>query len=324
MAYSKMQIFRAILESDLPEKAEAASHLAAYFPRSLRERFAAHLGGHPLAREISATMITNALVDQGGSALAVRLAQQSGAALVQVVTAYLFFDRLLEAAALRRQIHAFDNRLPAARQYRLLLRIEELLSTFCLWSLERGRGVDLEATALAAMREQFGVFAKSLGAVLAAEEWQSCQQEAQELEGEGLPPDLARQMAHLPYLVDFLPVAALAEEVDADLSSVARSYHELRDYLGLRDILSELEQVPVRDRWDRLALQMLKGGFASALFRLSGAMLRESGGNLEAFVAARRQKVQAYRAFREGLRGNAPANYHPFAVLLKALEGLLP
>jgi len=323
MAYSKMQIYRAILESELPGQPGVRGYLAAYFPRSLRERFAAHLEGHPLAREIAATMITNALVDQGGSTFSVRLAQQTGAPLAQVVAAYLFFDQVLEADALRRQIHALDNRVTAATQHLLLRRIEELLATFCLWALERGRGGETGAAALMTMREQVDTFTRSLGGVLAPEEWQACQAQTQDLEREGLPPELARQLAVLPYLVDFLPVAALADESGVDLYSAARSYHELRDHLGVREVLLELEQVQVRDRWDRLALQMLRGGYASVLFRLAAVLLRDAGGNLEAFVAGRRQKVHSYRGLRESLRGAAPANYHPYSVLLKALEGLL-
>jgi glutamate dehydrogenase len=67
MAYSKMQIYQALLDSELPDRDWILEHLQAYFPSAIRTRFAGNLPGHPLAREITATMITNALVDQAGS-----------------------------------------------------------------------------------------------------------------------------------------------------------------------------------------------------------------------------------------------------------------
>jgi glutamate dehydrogenase len=95
----------------------------------------------------------------------------------------------------------------------------------------------------------------------------------------------------------------------------------VREYLGLKDLLHRMEGVQVRDRWDRLALQSLKGEFASAAFNLAHGALQESEGNLESFFAGRRQKLRFYRNLRDAL-GGVPANFHPFAVLLRALAAL--
>jgi glutamate dehydrogenase len=89
----------------------------------------------------------------------------------------------------------------------------------------------------------------------------------------------------------------------------------------LKDLLRRMEAVQVRDRWDRLALQSLKGEFASAAFNLAHGALQESKGNMESFFAARRHKLRFYRNMRDAL-GGVPANFHPFTVLLRALVAL--
>jgi glutamate dehydrogenase len=162
-----------------------------------------------------------------------------------------------------------------------------------------------------------------MGGVLAEAEWQACQAFARELEAAGLPPEIARKLSVLPLLEDFLPVVTLVEETGSDLYSVARTFHELRDHLGIGGILGRLEEVPARDRWDRLTRQMLKGNLASVLLRLTRALLLESAGNLEAFSAAKRQKMQVYRGHAQRMRGIAPLNFHPFVLLVGALESLL-
>ncbi len=162
-----------------------------------------------------------------------------------------------------------------------------------------------------------------MGGVLAEAEWHACQEFARELEEVGLPQAVAEKLSVLPRLEDFLPVVTLVAETGSDLYSVARVFHELREYLGIGKIIARMEEVQVRDRWDRLTRKMLERNFASVLLRLGRVLLLDSAGNLEVFAAAKRQKIQLYRGHAERLRGNAPINFHPFVLLVGALESLL-
>jgi glutamate dehydrogenase len=179
-----------------------------------------------------------------------------------------------------------------------------------------------EAARITALQTQFQAFSRSLGGVLSEVEWHACQAFARKLEAAGLPPEVARKLSILPLVEDFLPVVTLMEETGSDLHSVARAFHELRDHLGIGWILGRLEEVPARDRWDRMTRLMLKGSFASVLLRLTRVLLLESAGNLEAFSTAKRQKMLAFQGLAERMRGNAPINFHPFVLLVRALESL--
>jgi glutamate dehydrogenase len=323
MAYSKMQIYESLLDSDLPGSSWVSEYLQAYFPTAIRDRFAGYLQGHPLAREITATMITNALVNQAGSPFVQHLGRQFGATTARIVTVYLFFDRVVGGSELRRQLFALDNHLPAGQQYQLLLRLEEALSLFSSWALEHGLEVAPEPSKLAVLRDQLQMFINNMGGVLAEAEWRACQDFTRALVESGLPVEIAGIFSVLPLLEDFLPVVSLAAETGSDFYSVARTFHELREYLGIGRIVDQMEAVQVHDRWDRQTRQMLAGDFASLHLRLAGALLRESAGNLEAFFAGKRQKMQIYRAHAERMRGYAPVNFHPFVMLARALESLL-
>lgn len=323
MAYSKMQLYQVLLESDLPDRGGARDYLLRYFPKAIQSRFAEHLPAHPLAREITATMITNTVVNQAGSTFVNFLARQTGAALADVAALYLAIDEVLGGGSLRRQIRALDNRLPAERQQALLRQLEDTIAALCAWAIEHEMEIPLEEAAVSAYRQRALTFAKNLGGVLADSEWQQCQSLMSSLEEEGLPPDLAREVTILPYLEAFLPVESLSSRTGSDLYSVARTLNEVRDYLGLKELLLRLTGVPVRDRWDRMAFQALKSEFATATFNLAHSVLRETEGNLEAFFSRRRQKLNFYRGMKDAFIASAPANYHPFTALVQALEGLL-
>ncbi len=324
MAYSKMQIYQALLESDLPDQPGVLDELMSYFPTAVRERFGNHIASHPLAREITATVITNKVVDLAGSSFANNLSRRFGATLIQTVGGYLTFDRLVGGQGLRQKIFELDNRIPTGLQYSLLQRLEDTLTSLCSWALDHDLEIRPDPDITQGYAEQLLTYEKHLGAILPEPEWRQCKAFAASLTNKGFSKDVAHKLAALPFLEDFLPIVSLVQQTSGDLHSVAKVFNEIRDQLGAKELLQWLDEVPVRDRWDRMALQAARNGFAAAAFKLAGAVLQGADGNPETYFAAHRQQLKFYLRLREGLSATTPANYHPFTVLIHALEGLLP
>ncbi|MGH3044810.1 MAG: NAD-glutamate dehydrogenase, partial [Gaiellaceae bacterium] len=79
LAYAKIELFDALVASDLPDDPYTANELVRYFPRVLSERFRARMNEHRLRRELIATYVTNSLVNRAGITFAFRLAEETGA-----------------------------------------------------------------------------------------------------------------------------------------------------------------------------------------------------------------------------------------------------
>ncbi len=323
MAYGKMQLHQALLESDLPGRDGVRPYLDGYFPMPVRQRFATDLAQHPLAREIVATMIANIVVNQAGSAFIADLSQKTGVSLVGITATYLTFDQALDAGDIRRQISALDNRITAERQYAILLMLEHTLAGLCRWQAERGMVKEPEERIIEGLRQQTAAYLKTLGSILEGDVWQRCQQTAREMEGEGFSSVLAQRIATLPFLDDLLPLIDLVSRTGTDFHSMADTFNEIRRSFFLRQIEQRLREVKIKDNWDRLTLHSLQRRFASALSGLTLATWEEAEGNLEIFFARRRGKVKIFRTLEAALRSDLPDNYHPFAVLADALEEIL-
>ena len=67
LAYAKITLYAALLESDLPEDTALDGELDLYFPSPLPERFGDVMRRHRLRREIVATRVTNDLIDRAGT-----------------------------------------------------------------------------------------------------------------------------------------------------------------------------------------------------------------------------------------------------------------
>jgi glutamate dehydrogenase len=323
MAGSKMQLYHALLADGLPDSPLGRHYLRNYFPEPLRTRFGRHLADHSLAREIAATVMTNTVINQAGSAFAGRLSRQTGADPARVVKLYLLFDRMLEGPRLRRALQTLENRWPFARQRALLLNLERTLEVFCRWALLLHLDISLEDSVLHSFRRDLVGFFHILDGILPPERQQACLTERQQLARDGLENGLARLAAMLDCLGDFLPVVSLALRTGRDLSTVARTLADVRCFLGLDELARQLDTVPARERWDRLARQTLRSKCDALAFDFALAVWREADGDRQAWFAARRCRLRTLREQQARLRSAVAASYHPFVVLVGALEALL-
>lgn len=323
MAYSKMQVFHALLHSEIPDSPYGQSCLRGYFPGILVERFGDALPSHPLAREIAATVISNRVVNQAGSAMCGRLCRQTGAELAEVVARYLLFDEAIGGARIRRMVIEGKHGWPAGHRLAWLLRLEKTLEEMCRWALVRNLEIPLETPVVEAFRTDIDSFLDILDEILPEPVRQSWKEQTGQLVDDGFEKPLARVCAALQYLEDFLPVANLALVTDEDLLGMARLLSEIKRQLGLPEIMEQLGKVQALERWDRLAWQTLHSKFASLAFDVALAVWRESGGDCHRFLARRGSRMRVLGEQQARLRGSIPPDYHPFVVLMGTLESLL-
>ncbi len=81
LAFSKLELQRALVASDVPDDPYLQRDLVGYFPSPIRERFARVVDGHALRREITATVVANAVVNRAGISFLSRLLDETGARL---------------------------------------------------------------------------------------------------------------------------------------------------------------------------------------------------------------------------------------------------
>jgi glutamate dehydrogenase len=317
LAYSKMQLYQALLEDELDLTATADHYLREYFPERIQEQFTEDIGQHPLGREIAATMITNHLVDSAGAAFCDRVSRATGRGLPQVALAYLVLDQMLAASRLRQGICQLDNRLPTERQHELLLAVEDRLAEMVQWGLNNGFDLTLNQDRVVALQRDLDDFRSGVTSVADAD--------AADLLAAGMPETLIMKLAGLAQLRDFLPVVALARQRQLAVATVTANYLEIKQYLQIDSLLSGIEQVVVHDQWDRQAAGTLASQFEAITFDLTG-LIFDRAGNAEPAVVGyfqqRRQLVKAYRGLQQKLAQEKPTDLHPFVVLLGSLRRL--
>ena len=278
---------------------------------------------HPLAREIAATVMTNRVINQVGSAMCGRLCRQTGAELSEVAALYLLFDAVLDGPRIRRMVTDDDNRWPAERQLQWLLRLEKTLEEMCRWALVRKLGIPLQSSVVEAFQRDIKSYLAILDTVLPEDNRQALSEQALALSQDGLDELSAKKCAALNYLEDFLPVANLALLTGEDLLTMTELLSQVKQQLGLPAIIESLAQVQSLERWDRLAWQSLHSKFGLLGFEVALAVWRESQGDCQCYLSMRGSRMRVLRDQQARLQGSIPADYHPFVVVMATLESLL-
>jgi glutamate dehydrogenase len=266
-------------------------------------------------------MITNRIVDQAGCAFLNTLVQQSGATMIQGVAAYLVFDEVLNGDAIRKQVAAVDNKMSSARQYELLEGLERSLAGLCRQIFEQVLPMRLDKACVKDYRQRLNVFRTHLVELLPEAEWQVCKDAAKVIVKEGFPEEMALEMASFRYLAGFLPAVHIVEKTGADLLQVTAAVGEMRLRLKISQVMESLNEYTPHDHWDRAALVSLRSAFIKQAIKLTRSVVA-AGQGTDAFLAGKRQRLDAYLSLVETLHSAPPSTTSLYVVLLRALEAI--
>ncbi|MFN3232989.1 MAG: NAD-glutamate dehydrogenase [Alphaproteobacteria bacterium] len=256
LAYAKNSLYDRLMRSDVPDDSWINKQLVTYFPQQLQKRFTSQARSHRLHRELAATMVANEIINRAGITYVTRVAEESGATVDQIATAYIIAREVMGLKPIWDQIDALDNKVDAAVQTDMFLEAKELLHRKATWFLthleqpldiavtiqrfEPGTRALAESPSLRQQANQNGV-AKQAAKLMSAE----------------VPEELAWTVANLAPLSSACDILLLAENCDSDLDDVASTYFRVGDLVGFDWLRAAGEDVPTVEHWDRLAVNSI-------------------------------------------------------------------
>jgi glutamate dehydrogenase len=291
LAYSKITLYAALLESDLPEDPYLSRELVAYFPSPLPERFASQMERHHLRREIIATHVTNSLVDRAGTTFAFRLGEDTGAPPSDIARAYTIAREVFDMPSFWDDVEALDNVVSAEVQLGMLLEARRLVERATRWLLRnRRRPLDIAAEV-----SRFAAGARALSAalpeILVEDERAAWDAQVSELVAGGVPEPLAARVASMAALFAAHDVVEVASATGRPVDHVAALHFLLGGRLHLHWLRDQIATLPRTNRWEAMARAALRDDLFSLHAELTADVMRESpdgaaGPRLDAWMAA--------------------------------------
>ena len=297
LAYAKLALHDALLESAVPDDRYLNSELIRYFPAELRERYGEDIAGHRLRREIVATQLANAIVNRGGPALLTTLHDRTQAQAPEIAAAYAIARDSYDLIALNGAIDALDAKISGKTQLALYGAVQALVADRMGWLLRRKAATpgSIEQTVA---RYGRGVAALQglFGAILPDSVAHARQARIAMLVAESVPEELATRIASLPTLAQATEIVDIADRTGREIETVARLHFAVDAQLGLGGLAAAALAVPATDDYERLARDRAIETLADAHAGLTQEIVAEPDASLESWLAVRGAEVERVRS----------------------------
>ena len=300
LAYGKIQLFREMVETDVPDDPWFEQVLEGYFPEPLM-RLAPEMRRHRLRREIIATVVANDVVNRCGPSFPGRLMASAGCDAQAFFVGYEAARAVLQLAPLWEAVEALDNVVPAEAQLRLLRRLAGNLRGMTFWLARRAAREGAQVSPLIAR------YAKPVQAIrnlvpdiLTEVERAELDRQATALIEAGAPADLARQVVGLQPLTIAADVADLAEASRWPVESVARLYHQVGAAFAFDRLRAAAGGHSAGDAFERAAVRRLVEDLLTEQTAVTRAVLKQARGPKPAEDVVSARAVVAAFAERMG------------------------
>ena len=324
LGYARMEVYEALLESDVPEDPFLSRELIRYFPRELRQRYRDKMLTHRLRREIIATFVSNRLCNRLGATFVFRISRELNVDVADVARAYIAAWEVFSLREIWSAIAELDNQVASRIQLQAIQQITHLIFRSTGWLLRhRARPLDIEAT----MRE----FTPCSETLLGNLDSMFTQAQAQRLHDRQTPyletamgPELIQRIALLEPLYTVFDIHSVADESGIDTLTAGRIYFGLEAHLHLNALSDRITQINVKDRWAeraRAALVEDLDGLHRSLTR-DAATHADADGAIEAWLQTHQQPIQRYQTLVAEIETGEDMDLARAAVVLRELRRL--
>lgn len=326
LSYSKIMLYRQLLDSDVPEDPWLSGELQRYFPVPLQEKYSEFMGDHRLKREIIATQVTNSMVNRMGASFALRMHEDTGATAAEVARAFTIAREIFRARDFWSRIEALDNKLASDLQISATLVMWNLLRQATRWLLNQpGHKLDIRAT-IDRLAPGLKILEKTIIRSLNAEEKEQVQERAKPLLAGGMPKTLANRAASLYLLYPALDVVETAARRDSDVLGVATVFFGLGDRLGLKWLRESVDKLTVEGQWHAHARGNLRDELYSQHRRLVGRVLGSFSATknpVNSWIEANAADVERVSLMMNDMQDLTSMDYATVSVAVRSLEQLL-
>ncbi|TGD96576.1 NAD-glutamate dehydrogenase [Methylobacterium nonmethylotrophicum] len=291
LAYAKLSLKDALLDSAVPDDPYLGRELARAFPPVLVARYPDAVQGHRLRREIIATSLANAIVNRGGPTIVSRLADETGAEAPAIAAAYAVTRDAFGLIDLNKAVDGLDGAIGGDQQLALYADLQDLLRQRMVWFIRNGEAVPgtIEA-AVQRYRDGIAAVSGALPGALPPAAAEALARRTRALVDQGVPEALAGRLASLSELGAAPDIVQVAEATGRPPAAIAATHFALADLFRLNALAAAARAVPVADTFDRIALERAVAGIASAhraLTAEAAASEAEGAAAVEAWSQAR-------------------------------------
>ncbi len=275
LAYSKMDIYNALLTSDLIKDKYFESELLSYFPKLLQKKFSDEIIGHQLRNEIIATQITNFVVNRAGITFVNQLCQDSGFAIGDVVKSFIIACDSFRLREIWEEIEKLDGKIAPHIQAQMFLSASKLLERSVLWLL-RNQAKGSISPIITRFRKIADELSSLLSEVLAQASRESFERKIERYCLNNVDRKLANKIASLDPLASVFDIAEISAASSFDLKVIAKIYFAVGTRFSLKWLRTKVASASHDNYWQKLSGKTILEDLYSYQMRIAKCVVDSS------------------------------------------------
>src|ERR687893_1962831 len=317
LSYTKITLYKQLLNSDAPEDPYLSREMERYFPSPLRERSREEIHEHRLHREITATHVANSI------------AEETGATSSEIACAYTAAREIFGMRDLWSEIESLDNLVDAEVQTNMMLDTRKLVERATRWLLRNRRSpLDIEA-AISYFSEGAAKLSECIPELMIDGEREAAERATEWLNEANVPADLARRAAILGPMFSTLDIVDVAASTGSSREDTAAVYFTLGDRLKLHWLRGHVEALPRDNRWRALARSALRDDLYGQQAALTAEILsstlddREAHERIETWIETNRESVYRSLQVLADINASGTFDLSTLSVALREIRNLI-
>ena len=259
LAHTKAVVCDQILDSDLPDDPYLTGMLIRYFPAQLQKKYGDVIDGHPLRREIVATVLVNSMVNRAGITFAHRLSDETGASLAVICKAFLVARDVFDIHGLWEEIDKLDHKVPVKCQAELIFETQHLLRHASRWFIKNDKYLDEVTKTVNHFSSGIKPLKLLLRKVLTGNDRKIINEKIRRYRDMGIPARTASRFALLKVIIINLELSQLALERSVDMNLVIELFFLLDSTLKIDLLRHNADTLATDNVWqDRARVDFIQ------------------------------------------------------------------
>ncbi len=275
LSYSKMSIYKELLDSKVSKEKFFEKYLIEYFPEMMQTTFKQEILSHQLKKEIIITVITNRIVNQLGGAVLSSIKRETGAHLCDIVRAYTIITEIFNLRELWSKVEGLDGKLEIDVQIEMFSEINKLTRRGIFWFIRNFEHPLNISKLIEEYHDQAMLLGKTLYTSLKGEARDKFNNKLAYFESNKVPNHLIKELSALDSFISALDVISISNKTDVSVDIVARLYFEVGSFFRLDWLRKNCDKLINTSYWNRLSLQSIKDDLYDKQRRIVRIILKQ-------------------------------------------------
>ncbi|NBV05794.1 MAG: NAD-glutamate dehydrogenase [Proteobacteria bacterium] len=330
LAYSKMDIYKSLLTSDLLKDKYFEHELFSYFPKAMQKKFSDELISHQLRNEIIATQLTNFVVNRAGITFVSQLCQESGFAIDDVVKSFIIACDSFRLREIWEKIEKLDGKVVPQVQAQMFLASGKLLERSTMWLL-RNKSKGEITPVITRFRKIADELSAVIIQVLAQASLESFERKIERYCLNNVDRKLAEKIAAFDPLASVFDIAEISAASNFDLKTIAKLYFAVGTRFSLKWLRSKVSAMSYDNHWQKLSSKTILEDLYSYQMKIAKSVVEESSkdkilsesDSLENWIKKVDFLVERFDQFISELKVHPNPDISVFVVALNRLKPLV-